>query len=174
MKKRILGISGKKQSGKDTIAGFLKEIVSPALVVRIGFADALKEEVAAACGVPVEFVESYKSNFRKILQGWGTDFRRELCGETYWIDKTREKIQKLPDGVLVVVPDVRFPNEAEMVDELGGKLWRVERGTSGADEHPSETAMDNFVQFDSILKNDSSLGALKAAAGMAYAYSFAA
>lgn len=161
MKKRVLGISGKKQSGKDTIAGFLKEIADRP-VHRLAFGDEVKLEVAEACGATVEFIEEHKALFRKILQWWGTDFRRKMFGDTYWIDKTRAKINGLPDGVVVVLPDVRFPNEANLIAEMQGNLWRVERpGLPSTDTHASETALDGWTGWDATIVNLRGLEELK-------------
>lgn len=162
----LIGISGRKRSGKDTVATLLDEHPDfGGKVERIGFADALKREVASACDVPVEFIEAMKDNFRLILQGWGTDFRRELCGQDYWLCKFKEQVAdtNLP---LVVVPDVRFKNEFDLIKAMGGFVVRVERPElQTADTHISETELDN-EQFDWLVVNDGSLTDLRTKVSM--------
>ena len=57
----------------------------------------------------------------------------------------------------VVIPDVRFPNEADAIKELGGIIWRINRhGLNGINEHRSEHAMDSQM-VDHVIYNDGSL-----------------
>lgn len=150
----IIGISGKKGAGKDAVCNVLLHHFKNS--VRIAFADALKEEVAKACGRTVRFIEENKPNFRLILQGWGTDYRRKLCDENYWINEWLRKVYQTT-ATLVVVPDVRFQNEAAIIKELGGEVWRVFRkGLESDDTHASETDMDKF-RYDTEIHNDQTL-----------------
>jgi len=56
-----------------------------------------------------------------------------VLGEDVWVTQW---LRKLPPGN-VVVPDVRFGNEAETIWRMGGILIRVHRGGS-QDSHVSE------------------------------------
>jgi hypothetical protein len=158
----LIGISGKKRRGKDTVCDILLKLVPGAM--RMAFADPLKDEVAAACGVSREFLEQYKANFRQILQGWGTEFRRELYSQTYWIDQTELRLEaaKAAKVPLVIITDVRFPNEWEFIIAHGGHTIRVFRDSLAADTdtHPSETALDSHT-FDWWVDNNHSLEALE-------------
>lgn len=164
---RIIGLSGYAQSGKDTVGKYLIEKYG---FKRISFADKLREVLYAqnpivVCDVDsqrrVQDVVDYygweaaKSTFveiRQLLQALGTEAGRKVLGENVWVEAA---LRDLPDGNYVVT-DVRFPNEAEAVHEL----WRVVRpGYGPINDHPSETALDNFV-FDRIIRNDSTLTAL--------------
>lgn len=159
---KIIGLSGRKQSGKDTLFGLLKESLPDLKVERVAFADALKREVAHACGVTVEQIEREKSRWRGLLQHWGTEFRRH-DNENYWIDRAREKIEteRGLGADVTVVTDVRFENEAGMVRDMGGLLVRIVRhGAGAADSHSSETSMDN-QPYDLSIDNTGTLEALK-------------
>ena len=64
---------------------------------------------------------------------------------------------------ILFVTDVRFPNEADLIKELGGKMIRVTRRTevydtypNGIDAHASETALDDYPDYDYVLDNDKS------------------
>lgn len=65
------------------------------------------------------------------LQTLGTEWGRELIGPDIWMNAVRHRILEQArgreDALFVVVDDVRFPNEAAMVEELGGQLWTVRR-----------------------------------------------
>lgn len=157
----LLGITGLKQSGKDTVLECVRELLPGKLIVQRNFADALKLEVAVACGVTVDFINENKELFRPILQWWGTEFRRKLFGDDYWIKKWMVAISQIVvDPYLLVCTDVRFLNEAAKVRELSGLLWRVENNKYNTDTHPSETEQSR-IRADDFVHNTSTLEQLK-------------
>ena len=91
---------------------------------------------------------------RWVLQLWGTEYRRVACGlDTYWLDKVKDLIEANPRDRFVIT-DVRFGNEANFIEALGGVLIRVRRpalealeaasrAASGTAAHPSETELLN-------------------------------
>jgi hypothetical protein len=57
----------------------------------------------------------------------------------------------------IVIPDVRFPNEARMIENQDGEVWRINRHNHGAvNDHISERALDNHM-FKRVLYNDGTL-----------------
>jgi len=155
---KLIGISGKKLSGKDALCNALISH-TPVSAVRLAFADALKEEVSIACSVSLSFIDQHKAQFRPLLQWWGTDFRRHFQGDDYWVKKLISKLVDAADhGVgLVVVPDVRFQSEAAVVKQIGGCLVRIGRPTQLIDDHLSETDLDSYKGFDHIVINNGTL-----------------
>ena len=75
---------------------------------------------------------------RRAMQLLGTEWGRELS-PTLWIDAWRDA---LPRGS-VVCDDVRFPNEAAAIRELGGRVYRIRRPdlklSAAVAKHASET-----------------------------------
>ena len=53
-----------------------------------------------------------------------------------------------------IITDVRFPNEAEAIRKRGGIIIRVNRLSNEVSNHESETALDDFNNFDYIIEND--------------------
>lgn len=147
---KLLGITGLKQSGKDTVADIIIRKLIPANAIKLGFADALKDEVAKAFGITREYIENNKSHFRLILQGVGTDYRRQLCGDNYWVNKLGQRILQLRNVDLLIIPDVRFLNEASFILEAGGKLIRVVRGSENKDAHASEQEQNLIIANQTI------------------------
>lgn len=148
---KIIGISGKKGAGKDTIADIL--LCHYPKSIKYSFAAQLKIEVSHATGYGVEYIELHKDNFRLILQGWGTDFRRKLFGVDYWIKKMEDARERLSiNHDVLIVPDVRFINEYEWVKRNGGIVIRVERNHDYGDVHASEVELDNAT-FDHTILN---------------------
>jgi hypothetical protein len=101
---------------------------------------------------------------RRFLQYLGTEIRRQQ-NPNYWVNKINESLN--PEYDIVFITDVRFPNEADKVYELGGYLIRLEvsdeiilsrvNGRDGlgysseALSHASEKALDAYLKFDLIL-----------------------
>jgi hypothetical protein len=159
----LIGISGKKRSGKNTIADMLSSITSRK-VYQIALADALKNEVAQATGVSRIFIDEHKTQFRPILQWWGTDFRRHFVSDNYWILKLGKAIrdhQASPQDI-IVVPDVRFKDEYKFIMDIGGTMIRVERDyvNGVTDSHQSEIDLDD-VKFQHVITNNGTLDELR-------------
>lgn len=156
----IIGITGQKGAGKDTIADYL---VSEYGFIKVGFADALKGAVAQLFILTDEQVERFKENdaitiwanskdfplvslttpltMRIILQRMGTEVGRELFGENFWVHLLAAKIDKVQN---YVIKDVRFENEADMVENFAGHMWRVLRPGYEGDDHASEQEQRNL------------------------------
>jgi len=162
MSKRILiGLVGKKRSGKNTFADFLYE--EPGFCVQLAFGDELKQEVADCIGKNIWEIHEEKEKYRSLLQFWGTNLRRFFCGEDYWIKKVAARMATLDSSVMVVITDVRFPNEAKFIKDNGGVLVRIVRDGLPQDSHQSETEQEK-IQCDYTVCNNHTLEDLKAAA----------
>lgn len=159
---RIIGLSGKRRSGKDSVCRILAESNTPLPVKRASFADALRDEVGTLLTKP-PFNMDYqtviqemqeddtKEFYRNLLLWYGTEFRRRLYGENYWTEKVRTILEHRENNVLVFT-DTRFLTEANIIREHGGLVVRVTRiGLDGPpSNHPSETELD-YYNFDIVL-----------------------
>jgi hypothetical protein len=153
----VIGLGHKARNGKDSVARFMIER-APADVLRIGFADALYDH----CRV----VHGMKAKDATLLQRVGVDMRKS--NPTVWIDAVYWKIyDKRPK--VVVIPDTRFPNEAEFVKQMGGQTLKVVRSdlagkpfqvTDRDPNHISETALNDW-QWDLTLYNYQGLDELR-------------
>lgn len=171
----LIGLHGRAGAGKDTVAlmwgtshGFQ----------RVALADPLREALyeldpMLATGLTVRMlVDSvgweaakrhrlYGPEVRRLLQVLATEVVRDMISPTAWVDIAEQHITELRDaGSSVVVTDVRFPNEADMIRRLGGHIVRVDRlgpAESGS-QHRSETAS---IHADLVLSNDFDLASLR-------------
>lgn len=168
----IVGISGRAGSGKDTVGDFL--LASGFSEAKIPFALAVKEicgklfnishddlynnkdqvtEVEVTDGVIklIPDLTSQRGKFltvRQVLQYFGTDLMRGFFGNV-WVNAALSDIRPDDD---VVITDVRFVNEAKGIQDRGGVVVRLTRNTSDMD-HESETALDDYQDFDLIYDN---------------------
>jgi dephospho-CoA kinase len=171
----IVGLTGYAQSGKDTVAQIL---VNKYGFTRVAFADKIREFLyelnpVIKDGVKLrEFVDAHgwdvakvqESEVRRLLQEIGLTARK-IFGDSFWINQAlNPHIYEHPIvGVNkdIVVTDVRFTNEAEIIKSLGGKIWRIKRnGVEAVNNHVSEHEMDGY-KVDSILVNRGTLDELE-------------
>lgn len=168
----IIGISGKKGSGKDTCASLLANELLAKYRLKVtlkSFADKLKK-CCAILSNQFEWVfysqddKNKKAGFlsmtnRELMQKFG-DLTRQLDPDI-WI-KLALDINNVNTDVLIIT-DVRFKNEAKAIKDKGGLLIRMESNRSKEDNHESETDLNDYNDFDfNIINNkDTSLGMLQ-------------
>ena len=175
----IIGLGGRKTSGKDAVADFLVEehgytkhemssvlhdilmVLDPWVVVREDEAD-ISEFIrpgfmrySTLCA-PIGYVEAKRfREVRRLLQALGTDVGRNMISEDVWVDVMRHKITNTEGNV--VFTGVRYPNELRMLHELGGTAAWVNRpGLPEGDTHTSETSLGQR-DFDAVLDNTADL-----------------
>ncbi len=161
---KIIGIIGLAGSGKTIVAKHLAENYG---YTRTRFAEPLKKMLKHGIGLTDEEVdgrlkEEPMERFngmtpRYMMQTLGTEWGRRWLYGNIWVDAWRDLTTKI-DGP-VAVDDVRFPNEAEAVHELGGVLWRVHRPGVEIIQHPSELAMQG-IKEDHYIMNSTTISAL--------------
>lgn len=92
-----------------------------------------------------------KMTARDVLQQFGTGIMREIDNDM-WVNATINVINKYKPE-LAIITDVRFPNEVEGIQAAGGKVVRLTRNPYD-DDHASETALDNYENFDFVIPNE--------------------
>lgn len=104
---------------------------------------------------------------RHLMQTLGTEWGRDCVGEDTWVAVTSSRVENLlRKGINVVIDDIRFPNEYDMVENLGGKMWKVERLVTmngilaDAIGHSSEGGLEQRI-FDVIIQNNGTLAQLE-------------
>lgn len=162
----LIGISGKKQCGKDTICKIIKALDER--WVKHAFADKLKQALAVILDVKVEAFEDniFKMSdstiakpeggfytYRELLQRFGTEVGRSIS-PTLWVDAL---FTSYSEDDHWIIPDVRFPSEAKAIKDRGGIIIRVDRETLSHDNHPSETALDDYEGFDYRIDNNNDI-----------------
>jgi hypothetical protein len=161
----IVGIMGRKRAGKDTAAGGL----IAAGYQHVNFADSLWLVLAAidplvnlgpytdplrlSALVDAHGWDAAKEieEVRRLLQRLGTEGGRAILGPNVWVNAWLTRVGNLGPGHSIVTTDVRFPNEAEAIRQLGGFIIRIMNSSlPDEDLHTSETAMDHIVADEAI------------------------
>lgn len=169
----IIGISGKMRSGKSTVAEMI-QLMSNGNYKICSFADKIKAMVSIATGVDYDTIDERKNDYlpkdfqygdmktyRHMLQKFGTDAIRNNLGEDFWINALFVDL----DYADIIVPDVRFLNEAEAIKKKKGLLIKVVNEHADSimleeNTHVSETEMDGYKDFDIVIENNSTIDEL--------------
>ena len=95
---------------------------------------------------------------RRILQWWGTEYRRTQDPD-YWTKAWAAEVGQYDlEKEHVLIDDVRFINELETIKQQGGLIYKIERpGFDGANNHASETSLDDYRSWNGIIRNDGTL-----------------
>lgn len=167
----VYGICGPKGVGKDTLANLICAAVRTRPFLIRPFAGPLKSQVArifpvtqeslddrglketvfpipvrmddylermrAETGLSIQVRGKTAHSRRELMQFYGTDYVRSAQAD-YWMQLWHASLH---GQTRVIVPDVRFPNELEQVQALGGKVIRLSRPDLSAHGHESETAL---------------------------------
>lgn len=167
--KRLIGFVAGKQVGKTLASQYLCEHYG---YTKLSFSDPLKHALQKIFGFSDE--QLWGNEKEKIDKYWGisprfalqfigTDlFRNQIkekiphIGDNIWIMIMEKNIkQLLENGSSIVVDDIRFPNEAELISKLGGTLYRIVRPsiTQTIDSHSSEQ-MNQLIDTDAVVNNN--------------------
>jgi hypothetical protein len=183
----LIGLNGRLKSGKDTTFEIIRDLYPDA--ERISFAEKLKvsaenllkfdretldflkndEQVfltlmqEGSSAAPRGFIAlpELKMTMREFLQRYGTESHREVFGTDFWVDMALPLDTDHSNRILVVT-DMRFPNEVARVRELGGITWKIERASETSfGAHPSEQDVDDDI--DVFIDNNGTLEDLRVA-----------
>ena len=113
-----------------------------------------KEEVIPELGV----------TSRHMQRTLGTEWGRQQVNPRIWLDCWLQEYRRAALGGLpVVVDDVRFPDEADLIKAQGGELWLIEHPTGDIQQgvHASEGGLVGYRGFDLKISNRGTIDELR-------------
>lgn len=167
-KPKIFLIAGKARHGKDTVAEMILD----------EYNDRNKKGVNLALGSYIKMYAQKISNWdgndetkpRELLQYLGTDVIRKKIDDLFFVNRICEDIKVYSYFFdIITVSDVRFVCEIEIPEAMFENVIKikVERPnvetnlTEKEKKHQSEIDLDNYTDYDYVIKNDGSLDELK-------------
>lgn len=168
---RLIGIVGKKRTGKDTIGDYL---VNNHNFIKYSFANPLKRGAMEIFGLTENQV--FGDDKDKIATEWGVtprvllqimgtelfqyDIQKHIpefkkIGREIWVKRFRQWYKENKDRNIVIC-DVRFKHEAEAIIKQGGEIWKVIRDniTSNEDLHASEKELEDINNVNATIENN--------------------
>lgn len=161
----LIGLHGKKRSGKDTAADYLVKTYG---FEKIAFADGVRECLYALNPIVdcyqgarryrdvidkfgYEHSKDVFPDIRRLLQRMGTEVGRELIDDDLWVNLL---FAKLNNQTNYIVSDVRFENEAKRILEYNGVVIHIQRDTGYVDPHISEQTLPESLITQQIENNN--------------------
>lgn len=163
----VVGLAAFKGSGKTTLAKYLEEKG----FIRVSFADPIREllelqnpYLLSDSGVrPLQEVllqhdwqslktSEYSKQIRDLMVTTGKSLR--AVDDDFFVRVAHERVAELlEDSEHIVIDDVRFPNEAKFISDIGGALIRINRPSVTNGDNPDVSELQNFpVHF--TINND--------------------
>ena len=164
----IIGLCGNKRAGKDSFADHL--ISKYKTIQKYSFAGPLKKACQIMFCLSAEQIDGtlketvdkrWGLSPRQIFQTFGTDLIRneypklvpgskvEKIGSSFWVYRFQiwyeNWIKENPKKVLIIT-DIRFPDEFEVLKNMGGTIIKITR--------PSYSINDNHISEKNISKID--------------------
>lgn len=174
----LIGITGRAGAGKDTLADYLvhqfnyakrglADPIKALLNERFGWSDAqwLDREWKETPLVTSLLEDGPVLSPRQLAQWLGTEVGRNIGGPDVWVNLMEREWKRNTftcgprNGYQphMVVPDVRFDNEARRIHTLGGVILRVVRpNQTPVQQHVSEAGVSNEL-VNVEVQNDSDL-----------------
>jgi len=167
----IIGISGKRGSGKSTLCKLLIEKLAAKGIIaeKKSFAGKLKEITAIISGLDLELmytqegknimVPSFGLTVGQMQQKIGTEVMRDNFDKDVWVKALLNSYTYKKD--VWIIEDVRFENEAEAIRKMPQNvIFRLNGDPAGINKnstrdlsHPSETSLDDYEHFDLVIDN---------------------
>ena len=175
MKPIYVGIAGPKRAGKDTTATILQrclaEFDQEVMVAQTSFADPMYDMLCAfldrdtvdrlrnSDDKDTELIEPFGVTLRHMAQTLGTEWGRHLIHADVWVlalhRRVRREAARFAEPAIILVPDVRFPNEAQFIRD-NGFLLHIQRDTGHRDSHTNETPLE-VEDTDTVFQNNGTL-----------------
>lgn len=162
----LIGLTGRAGVGKDQVA---KHLSTRYDFKPMAFAAPLKKAAAEIFGIEEVYFhdrglkESTAPHWgitpRVMMQVLGTQGVRNNFGQDFWVKRWLLDYAKIKETENVVLTDIRFANEARVVQDLGGVMVHITRPgfSEAAIDHESESGVPFNSRTDHVLVNDSSI-----------------
>lgn len=165
---KIFIICGKARHGKDTIGGFIKDYYDKKNQkgLRLAYGDYIKNYAKAISG----WDGNEETKPRELLQKLGTDIIRNDLGSMFFVEKMCDDIKVYSYFMdYLYISDGRFHEEVDTPRDVFDNVIviRVNRKnfvsplTIEQQNHLTETALDDYDNYDYVIDNSGTLDELK-------------
>lgn len=148
----LISLIGPKGSGKTTLSTYLEKNHS---FTRLSFATPIKAMISTLLEfqnapqsltqrmlngdlkeTPSEYLDNQTP--RHAMQTLGTEWGRDIISKNLWTNILKRRIESLPNNPRIVIDDMRFPQETDMIKNLKGTIILIQRPGYSSTSHSSE------------------------------------
>lgn len=171
---KLVAFNGRAGSGKTTAAQALIEIGFKPMKIAYPMKQMLRA-FYEACDVPkAEIERRIEGDLKRhpcgflgaqtptyAMQTLGGEWGRDLMDEYLWLRPTINKIEEcLGQGVSVVIDDIRYQNEVDLLSQFGDVVRMVRPDLEMGEHHSHQSERPLLTPF--TFNNDGTLGQLRA------------
>jgi hypothetical protein len=160
----VIGIAGPARAGKDTIC---RLIIAHIGGYRYSFADPIRAMLKAGFGIDMSdpyWIENKENVIpalgkspRQLMQTLGTEWGREMVNKDLWLILGLNQIASTGPGM--IIPDVRFQNEADWVRKHGALIHVRRDAAPVVAAHESEAGITP-LEHEPVFINNSTIEGL--------------
>lgn len=162
----LIGITGSAGSGKDT---FAKYFIDNHNFTRYSLADPIKRMIEAAFGVTPDIwddrmkketsIDWLGVSPRVLAQTLGTEWGRQLVHPDLWLLLAKQALHQHHN---LIIPDIRFDNEAEWIEKNGGILLKIVGGNAPPVDNPGHASEQGISPYlvTKTVQNTGTIGQL--------------
>lgn len=163
----IIGITGLARSGKDTAASMLQHYIASEYILGSAKIESFAKPIKETCRYLFDWNDDHLYGDlkevvdprwgvtpRHAMQTLGTDWARNMINDQFWVKRVLAQESKCD---YLIVPDVRFENEAAAVRKRGILIHvnRDNRPGISTIGHESELGVE-WLEGDSFISNNGS------------------
>lgn len=161
----IIILSGKAKTGKNEIANIIQNYYGEEKCIQVSYAYYLKDYLKRMH----KYNEIDKDRNRTLLQEFGIDFLGNEINPKFLINRTMEDIHIFSYFYdIIIITDARFIDEIEMPKQFFENVITIKvtskyinNLTEDEKKHITETALDNYQNYDYKIENDGTKEELK-------------
>ncbi|MBR3210230.1 MAG: hypothetical protein IKF82_08230 [Bacilli bacterium] len=162
---RLYVIAGKARHGKDTVASALKKAYEDKKVITLSYGSYIKNYAMNIS----DWDGNEDTKPRDLLQNLGTEVIRNKIDKDFFIKRICDDIRVYSYYFdVIIISDARFPDEVLTPKKLFDNVVTVKvirpnfetSLTSKEKAHSTETALDEFDDYDFKIVNDSTIDEL--------------
>lgn len=163
---KIYIVAGKARHGKDTVACFIKDAYKDKKVINLSYGSYIKQYAMKIS----DWDGSEESKPRELLQTLGTDVIRKKIDPNFFINRLCDDIKVYSYYFdVITISDARFPDEIDTPKRLFNDVVTIKvvrdnftsTLSSKQQAHASETALDDYSDYDFVINNSGSLEELR-------------
>lgn len=175
----IIGLNGKAGSGKTTTAKYLiNRLGDRHKIINLSFATPLKKLISELFNIPLSsFYDSKETPIfignpgglitpRELMQFIGTDLFRDSITQKWpfignvWVNKMKIEIMNNSTADFILIDDVRFKDEAELIKSLHGiiiNIYRESKNDFTSHFNLNHSSEQQIIKGDYIINNNKDL-----------------
>jgi len=163
---KIFIVSGKARHGKDTVASMIRDYYFDKKCINLSYGSYIKDYAMKIS----DWDGSDETKPRELLQHLGTEVIRNNIDENFFIKRLCDDIRVYSYYFdIITISDARFPDEIDTPRSLFSSVCVINVVRSNFEsplsssqmKHRTETALDDYDNYDYVIKNDGDLDDLR-------------